>query len=303
MLDPRLLYSFDPAMWDSLRGERPVLFHYLDGYMDAGAAGRTVAETMLAELEHEVLVEFDIDQLHDYRSRRPVLTFDTDHWDDIKGYTLRIYKVRDLVGRAFLLLNGPEPDSQWNRFIEAVLQITERLDVPTIYNAYGVPVAVPHTRPTVIHTHASDSSLVSSNPSWIERVEVPAGASSVLEYQAAREGREVIGLVAHVPHYLAQTSFYQASAALMRRLSERSGLELPTHALDELVPANLSGISAEVNADNELPELVRALEDQYEQFARLEPEEVPSADEIGAAVEAFLAEQDKPQDPGDAGFR
>ncbi len=303
MLDPRLLYTFDPEKWDSLRGEEPVLFHYFDGYMDAGSAGRHVAETMLAELEHEVLVEFDLDQLHDYRSRRPILTFNVDHWEEIKDYSLRIYKVRDLAGRPFLLLNGPEPDSQWNRFIEAVLQLTERLSVRTIFNGYGVPVAVPHTRPTIIHTHASDSSLVSANPAWIERVEVPAGISSVLEYQAAREGREVIGLVAHVPHYLAQTSFYQAAAALMRRFAERSSLELPTHALDELVAANLSGINAEVNADNELPDLVRALEDQYEQFARVSPEDVPSADEIGAAVEAFLAEQDKPQDPGDAGFR
>lgn len=302
MLDPRLLYSFDPGIWESLRGDKPALIHYFDGYMDAGAAGRMVAETLLAELDHEVVVEFDVDQLHDYRSRRPVLTFDTDRWDAIKDFSLRMYSVRDLGGRRFLLLHGPEPDSQWNRFTEAVIGLMQRLNVRLIVNAYGAPVAVPHTRPTIIHTHASDSSLVVANPDWIERVEVPAGISAVLEYHAARAGHTVLGFVAHVPHYLAQTNFYQASAALMRRMAERAELDLPVHALDELVSANLSGIDAEVNADNELPALVRALEDQYEQFARTSSQDVPSADEIGAAVEAFLAEQEKPQDPGDAGF-
>ncbi|WP_028708341.1 PAC2 family protein [Propionicicella superfundia] len=303
MLDPRLLYSLDPEVWDSMRGLEPVLIHYLDGYMDAGTAGRTVAETLLAELDNEVLVDFDVDQLHDYRSRRPIATFDTNRWEGVKDYTLRLYKMTDLSGQPFLLLNGPEPDSQWNRFIEAVLQLAERLGVRMLLSGHGVPIAVPHTRPTLIHTHASDPSLATGNPAWLDRVEVPAGISAVIEYRAGLEGRTAVGYVAHVPHYLAQTSFYQASVALMRRFAERGGLDLPVHELESLVASNLASIDAELSSDNELPQLVRALEEQYEKLARVSPENLPSADEIGAAVEAYLAEQEKPQDPGDAGFR
>ena len=47
MLDPRLLYQFDPALWESMRGTRPVLLHLLDGYIDAGQVGRTLVEQLM----------------------------------------------------------------------------------------------------------------------------------------------------------------------------------------------------------------------------------------------------------------
>ena len=39
--------------------------------VDAGQAGRLAAEHLLATLPHRVLVRFDVDQLYDYRARRP----------------------------------------------------------------------------------------------------------------------------------------------------------------------------------------------------------------------------------------
>lgn len=302
MLDPRLLYSLDPEVRETLRDVEPVLIHHFDGYMDAGAAGKTVAETLLAELPHEVLAEFDIDQLHDYRSRRPVATFDRNTWESVKDFSLRLYKMEDLSGHPFLLLNGPEPDSQWNRFLAAVMQLSTQLNVRLLLSGQGAPIAVPHTRPTLIHTHATDPSLATGNPSWLERVDVPAGMSAMVEVRAGESGHTAIGFVAHVPHYLAQTSFYQAALAIMRRFADRGGLDLPASALSDLVEANIASIDAELMSDEELPELVRALEEQYEKLARVPTENLPSADEIGAAVEAYLAEQENPQEPGDAGF-
>lgn len=296
------MYTIDPVVRESLRELTPVLVHLCDGYMDAGAAGRTVAETMLAELEHEVLVEFDVDQLHDYRSRRPTATFDTDTWTGVQDFVLRIEVVTDLSGHRFLLLHGPEPDTQWNRFIAAVLEVCRELGVETLLTGHGVPVAVPHTRPTLITTHATDRSLATGNPSWIDRIDVPAGISGVLEYRAGEAGLTAIGFVAHVPHYLAQSTFHQAAVAIMRRFAERAALDLPAGVLEELVSTNNASIDAEVMADNDLPALVHALEEQYEKVARVPSENLPSADEIGAAVEAYLAEQEKPQDPGDAAF-
>lgn len=302
MLDPRFLYSLDPEVLESLRGVEPVFIHLFDGYMDAAAAGRTVAETLLSELEHEVLVEFDVDQLHDYRSRRPIAAFDVNTWSSIEDYTLRLYRMTDLSGHPFLLLNGPEPDSQWNRFIEAVLQLLDTLKVQLLLTGSGVPMAVPHTRPTLIHTHATDPALATGNPAWIGRVDVPAGISSVLEYRSGQAGHTAIGFIAQVPHYLAHTPFHQAAVALMRRFADRGGLDLPVAHLEEMMSANNANIDAEMMSDDELPEIVRSLEEQYERLARVPSENLPSADEIGAAVEAYLAEQEKPQDPGDAQF-
>ena len=297
VLDPRLLYSLNPEVWDSLKGHRPVLLHLLEGYIDAGAVIHTTSRYLLEQCEHEVLVEFDHDQLHDYRSRRPHMVFDTNHWVSMTDYALVIHKLTDADGTPFLMLSGPEPDTQWNRTCAAVLGLAERLDVTALIAASGVPMTVPHTRPTLVTAHATDPALVSGNPMWIDRVQLPGSFSHVLEFRAGEAGLVGRGFVAHVPHYLAQTSFPQATAAVLNRISEATGLVFPMDALKERIATTIATIAGETADDAEFPALVQALEEQYDQLSASGAAQVPSAEEIGAAVEQFLAEQDPPDFP------
>ena len=296
MLDPRLLYTFNPELWEAVRGSRPALLHLLEGYIDAGSVTHTTAQYLLETCEHEVLVEFDHDQLHDYRSRRPQMVFDTDHWVSMTDYSLVIHRLFDLKGTPFLLFTGPEPDTQWNRAAAAVLGIAERLDVSRVVTVSGVPMAVPHTRPTLVTAHSTDPETVTGNPMWIDRVQLPGSFSHMLEYRAGLAGMRGEGFVAHVPHYLAQGMFPQATEAVLRRVAEAAGLELPMAVLSERVAENLAGIESEAAQDADFPAVVQALEEQYDRLSSSGAASVPSADEIGAAVEQFLAEQDPPQD-------
>ena len=92
MMDPRQLYTLDEAVVAKLKEHRPVLIHQLDGFVDAGQAGRLFSAHLLEQLDHEVLAEFDHDQLHDYRSRRPAMVFDTNPWTSYAELHLRIYR-------------------------------------------------------------------------------------------------------------------------------------------------------------------------------------------------------------------
>ena len=96
-----------------------VLLHYLDGFIDAGAAGLLSAHLM-GSLDHEAVVTFDVDRLIDYRSRRPPMVYDKDHWDSYDAPELAIHQVRDSAGKTSLMLTGPEPDHEWERFTSAV---------------------------------------------------------------------------------------------------------------------------------------------------------------------------------------
>jgi len=294
VLDPRLLYTLNPEVWASLAGQQPALIHLLDGYIDAGSVIHTSGRYLLEQCEHEVLVEFDHDQLHDYRSRRPQMVFDTNHWVSLTDYSLVLYKVLDANGHPFLLLTGPEPDTQWNRASAAILGIAERLKVPTLIGVGGVPMAVPHTRPTLVTAHATDPALVSGNPMWIDRVQLPGSFSHMLEFRAGEAGLVGRGFVAHVPHYLAQTPFPQATAAVLERIAAVAGLKIPLADLEERAAANLATIQTETADDADFPAVVAALEEQYDQLRSSGASHVPSAEEIGAAVEQFLAEQDPP---------
>ena len=296
MLDPRQLYTVHEDVLAGLAGHRPVLVHQLDGFVDAGQAGRLLTANLIEQLDSEVVAVFDHDQLHDYRSRRPAMIFDTNQWRSYADVQLRLLKMTDEQGEVFLLFSGPEPDVQWERLASAVIGLIEQLDVRLTITLNGIPMAVPHSRPITATAHATDPELVQGYRSWIDRVEVPASFTGLLEYRLGQLDRKAMGFAAHVPHYLAQAAFPAAGLALTRQLSQATGLAIPLEPLEEASASNLTDINTEMAQSGEVQELVATLEQQYDAMAADTSQQVPSADEIGAEFERFLAERDRTEE-------
>ncbi|MGY4720837.1 PAC2 family protein [Naumannella cuiyingiana] len=295
MLDPRQLYDLaEPAyatFMERNAGRELVLLHFLDGFVDAGQVGHTLGQQVLEHSEHEPLAHFDVDQLHDYRSRRPVMTFDTDHWESLRPFELRLDRVVDRAGTEFLLLTGPEPDVQWERVSAAVTGLAGELGVGLAATAYGIPLGVPHTRPTTITGHSTHGNLEQDNALWLGRIEVPGSLGGVLEMRLGEAGVRAVGLATHIPHYLAAAPFGQAVLAAHRRLVDLTGLDLPDDGLAEAAEQNLAEINTEMAASAEVQQVVAGLEEHYDNSGVTQA--VPSADEIGAELERFLADRDK----------
>ncbi|HYP46179.1 MAG TPA: PAC2 family protein [Propionibacteriaceae bacterium] len=296
MQDPRLLYSLREDVLSKLTDQRPVLVHQFDGFVDAGQAGRLLSTHLLEQLDHEILAEFDHDQLHDYRSRRPAMVFDTNTWKSYADVTLRLYRMVDEHGEVFLLLTGPEPDVQWERLAAAIIELIERIGVRLTISIHGIPMAVPHTRPVTLTAHATDPGLVQGYRSWIDRVEVPASFSGLLEFRLGQRDRLAMGFAAHVPHYLAQAAFPEATLTLTRSLNQATGLAVPLEPLELASAGNLADIASELAGSSEVQELVSTLEEQFDSLQAEGVDQVPSADEIGAEFERFLAEQEDKSD-------
>lgn len=72
--------EFPAPQLSSSDGRGPVLVHALEGFSDAGHAIRLAAAHLKAALDTELVASFAIDELLDYRSRRPLMTFKTDHF-------------------------------------------------------------------------------------------------------------------------------------------------------------------------------------------------------------------------------
>ena len=81
---------------------------------------RAAMDHLLATMEHRTVASFEVDELLDYRSRRPPMVFVEDHWESYDDPHLVLHEVVDAAGVRFLLLEGAEPDVQWERFIAAV---------------------------------------------------------------------------------------------------------------------------------------------------------------------------------------
>lgn len=301
VLDPDDLYEVDSDVPD-LTGA--VLLHHFDGFMDAGMAGRLVVEHVLATYEHRVIARFDVDGLIDYRSRRPTMTYATDHFEPVPVPELVVHLVHDAQGIPFLLLSGPEPDIRWEGFAAAVRSLVERWGVGLVIGFHGIPMRLPHTRPLGVTAHATRPELVAGHKSFFSRVEVPGNVAALLEVRLGEDGHDAMGFAAHVPHYLAQSTHPAAALVLLDTVSRTTGLSLPSDALRESAVRANAELERQVAESEEVAEVVAALERQYDAFTEsedneqsllLDDEEIPSADELGAEFERFLAEQG-PQD-------
>ena len=297
--DPEDLYELGADVPDL--GGVPML-HYLDGFMDAGAAGRLLAEHLAAAAEPRTIARFDVDRLLDYRSRRPVMTYSTDHWEDYEQPELTVRLLRDSAGTPFLLLSGPEPDHEWELFAAAVQALSARLGAGPLIGFHGIPMGVPHTRPLGVISHGTRAELIDGQQQMPNKLQVPGSAAALMELRFGQAGRDALGFAVNVPHYLAQAVYPEAAVTLLDKVSAATGLRLPSGELREAAGRTNAEIDRQVSESAEVAELVTALERQYDAIAESGPAggaedslldggEMPTAEEIAAQFEQFLAEQ------------
>lgn len=277
------------------RGEKPVLVHALDGFLSAGNATQLAARHLVAASGGRVVASFDLDQMYDYRARRPGLVFDRDHYGSYDAPRLLVRLLKDADGTPYLLLSGPEPDYRWEAFAAAVRALVERFDIRLVVGMGAVPMGVPHTRPIMITTHATRPELIDRPNLWRAQMLVPTSAQSLLEVRLGDGGHDAMGYVAHVPHYLGQVEFPTAAIALLNAVAERTGLQLDLDALAESAESTLQEIDEQVS-DQDGGSVLSGLEEQYDAFARGASESLlaaegplPTADELGQQIERFLA--------------
>lgn len=285
----------------------------LDGFLDAGNAGALACRHLVREggLSADgggvVVATFDVDQLHDYRARRPPLTFARDHYEGYEAPRLVVRMLRDAGGTPYLLLHGPEPDIHWEAFCRSVHEVVERFAVDLVVSVGSVPMAVPHTRPIAITHHANNPDLLTGTSPWRGELRVPSSAQALLEVRLGEWGRDAQGFVAHVPHYLAQLDYPRASAALLEHVERAARLTIDLSALSTAAEEREEEIARYLAANAEVAEVVTALEQQYDTFARAEAEgssllaedePLPTGEEIGRQFEQFLAGLEGPEENG-----
>lgn len=282
----------------SPEGKGPMLIHALDGFLGAGSAARLAAD-QLRSGHGELIHEFDLDSMFDYRARRPMIAFREDHYAEYDDPTLQIILEHDNNGMPYFLMAGPEPDFHWEQFIAEVHDVIEEHDVPLTLGLGAVPMGVPHTRPTMITAHGTRPDLVDRQNLWSAQVMVPSSAQSLLEYRLGQWGHDAAGYVVHVPHYLAQIDYPTASLALIDALVDRTGLSIDVESLKARQEAALAEIEQQIEEQGG-QSLLGGLEEQYDAFTRgaaqsllASDEDLPSGDELADQFEQFLARQRK----------
>ena len=294
-----------PGLDDVSSGEPAslTLVLVLDGFLDAGNAAARAARHLVDQSDGPVVATFDVDELHDYRARRPAMSFVRDHYESYDAPRLVVRLLHDAGGTPYLLLHGPEPDTRWEAFCEAVREVVERFGVTRVVGMGAVPMAVPHTRPIAVTEHANNVELIAGDSRWRGELRIPSSAQALLEVRLGEWGHDALGYVAHIPHYLAQLEYPRASAALLEHVERGGRLTIDLSALHEEADEREAEVTRYLAANEEVNEVVAALEQQYDAFTRSEEsgsnllsgdQPLPTGEEIGQQFEQFLAGLDRP---------
>lgn len=270
----------------------------LTGFRDAGGVVHQVSDVLLDVEQQETVVAFDADVLIDYRARRPTVLIDAGRIQALTMPRLDIRLLRDELGAPFLFLSGHEPDYRWEQFADEVAALAAALQVSTTTWIHSMPMPVPHTRPIRISATGNRTELVEAISVWSPTTEGPAHALHLVEHRLAERGHPVAGLVMLVPHYVADAPVPGAGLAALAAIGTATDLMLPTETLREKERDFVRRVDEQVAESEEVQRLIEALERQHDAYLESLPQgggladangELPSADEIAAELERFLA--------------
>ena len=303
--DPRLVHIVDDVP-ELARRDDPgslTMVVVLEGFLDAGNAAGRAAQHLIDASDGPVVATFDVDQFHDYRARRPAVSFVVDHYEAFDAPRLVVRLLTDAAGTPYLLLHGPEPDNRWEAFCRAVAEVVERFGVSLVVGMGAVPMAVPHTRPIALTHHANRPELLIGESPWRGELRVPSSAQALLEIRLGEWGYPAMGFVANIPHYLAQMDYPKASAALLEQVEIAGRLMVDLSGLRAEAEDRDAEVAHYLETNPEVADVVAALERQYDAFQRAEAEgssllaadqPLPTGEEIGQQFERFLAGLDEP---------
>jgi len=239
-LDPEELFDLDSDRPD-LSGA--VLLHTLDGFRRRRRGG-TARPYDAARRRRAGGGRFDVDQLYDYaRGVRSCAS------TSITGATTtprswRCICCHDRDDTPYLMLAGPEPDSQWERYAAAVALLVERLGVRLVIGLDAFPMSVPHSRPTPDIVHARAARAVRDHAlarrSWVSGQRRTSGRVPLGTPVLTRSASPLRTA------YLSQTEYPAAALALLREVGARAGLRFDTSTLEDAERVNRKAIEREV---------------------------------------------------------
>lgn len=277
----------------------------LTGFTDAGSAVSGLIDYLREDLDSTPLLVFSNDVLLDYRARRPIIAFDEDHLTEYRPARLELSLAHDALGKPFLLLAGYEPDFAWDAFSQTVLDFAAEAEVASVTWVHAIPMPVPHTRPMGTTVSGTRMELIAAHSVWKPHTQVPATVGHLLEYRFAEDGASVAGFVLLVPHYLGDTEFPGATIVALDKLTVATGLVFATESLRDDDRDYLARVNEQVEGNEELSRMVHGLEERYDSYMAgldgvtatgplIDESDLPSADELAAELERYLATR-----PGD----
>ncbi len=245
----------------------PVMIVGFGGWPNAGEVSTWVVTYLIRTLGATRCAEIKPDLFFDLCQQRPVVSVE-------EGFVRCItfpcnvfysWNATPPAKRDLVLFVGQEPHLQWPGFVEAFLDVAQRLGVVEIFTIGGVYDNIPHTvQPPItgLVNQAQGTERLSSHDIQFTNYEGPMSIHSYLLVAAGHRMIPATSIWGHVPYYV-QSNNAKTCLAVLERLQRMAGFELDlgdVRKAAELLDAEIDRI---IEGKPELREYIRGLEREY----------------------------------------
>jgi hypothetical protein len=275
-------------------GSRIVIVAF-DGWNDAGEGASGAVEALRAASDYDLVHSVDPELYFDYQYTRPSSQMDAEGRRGLKWPEAGLWRPRNPgPGPEFWVLTGVEPARTWQAFASEFIDVALRDDITGVVTLGAMLSDVPHTRPISIFASSQNEQVRDAHGLERSLYEGPVGILSVFEHYAENAGIPTASLWASVPHYVATaTPSPKVTLALLDRLEELTGVDVPRDGLRTEAAAWEASIDAAAADDEDMAEYIRQLERTRDTWDSPEA----SGDAIAQAFERYLRRRD--DGPGD----
>ena len=266
---------------------RRVLVSAFDGWNDAGEAASAAIALLREQGEYEPVFSADPELYFDYQYTRPQVVTDGEGRRKLQWPEATLLRPTHAPrGETQLwLLTGVEPARAWQAFAGEFVDVALREDITGFVSLGSMMSDVPHTRPISIFSGSDNENVRQELGLERSSYEGPVGILSVLADAADAVGIPSASLWASIPHYVAgHTPSPKATLALLDRLEDITGAQIPRAELPVEAAAWEASIDAAAADDEEMTEYIRQLEQTRDTWDSPEA----SGDAIAQEFEKYL---------------
>jgi len=261
-----------------------------EGWNDAGESASTAAQYLIQQLGAKPFATIDPEEFYDFTEARPMARYRNGErfidWPQTEFVHLR----SATGGRDVVVGVGIEPHFHWRRYLSAMSELVDAIGAKLILSLGAVAAGTPHTQPVHVRGSANNAALAQRYNMHPSRFEGPSGIVGVFHDHCRQRGVGGVSLWASVPHYLPGITNPVGAQALLRVISEMTGLRFDLDPLERGIRRFHAQLEEALRDNSELREYVARLEAASPiPQADAQPEgELPSADALIADLEDFF---------------
>jgi len=273
--------------------QAPYLLAGFAGWPDGGGVSTGVVDFLVSYLAAERIGEIPLDDLYIASSpssaSRPVVRIQQGLIQSLHFPVNEVYawqsqsEAPDLI-----LLQGIEPDLNWQEFVEAVMECVEVFGVQRVYTVGGYLDYAPHTRvPRISSTVTHPELQEALNAYDVDQAdyEGPTSIQSYLLAHCQSMGVEGVGLWAGTPSYI-QGTYPKVVQVMLELLSQIWKLPLDYSMFEEQTAELESSLHEQIDSSPELAEYIKRLEQAYDSAEHEQPSLGP--DTMVDEIQQFL---------------